>query len=74
MMMLWKCSMSNVLPIMTEPMKKTGVIEMAAQDPKMRAIEKIIRRGEVRHDRIEPALEEAGLLHVNSDDISELVH
>ena len=46
---------------------------MPAHDPRIRTIEKIIRRGEVRHDRIEPALEKAGLSQVNSDDVSELV-
>ena len=46
---------------------------MPEQDPRVRVIEKIIRRGEVRHDRIEPALAEAGLSQVNPDDISELI-
>ncbi len=46
---------------------------MAVQDPRMRAIEKIIKAGEVRHDKIDPALEKAGLSQVESDEVSELV-
>jgi hypothetical protein len=47
--------------------------EMVDRDPRIETIEKIIKRGEVRHDRIKPALERAGLSQVNSDEVSELV-
>jgi hypothetical protein len=46
---------------------------MSNHDPRVKVIEKIIRGGEVRHDRIQPVLERAGLSQINSDDISELV-
>ena len=46
---------------------------MADLDPRIEIIEKIIKRGEVRHDKIKPALEKAGLSQVNSDEVSELV-
>ena len=46
---------------------------MIELDPRIKAIEKIIKGGEVRHDRIKPALERAGLSQVDSDEVSELV-
>jgi len=46
---------------------------MADYDVRAEAIEKIIRSGEVRHDKIKPVLEKAGMSQINSDDVSELV-
>ena len=46
---------------------------MAAHDARAEVIEKIIRSGEVRHDKIKPVLEKAGMSQINSDDVSELV-
>ena len=46
---------------------------MADHDPRIKIIEKIIKSGEVRHDRIKPALDRAGLSQVDSDEVSELV-
>ncbi|MFC1713332.1 hypothetical protein ACFL6S_06685 [Candidatus Poribacteria bacterium] len=46
---------------------------MADNDPRIKVIEKIIKSGEVRHDRIKPALDRAGLSQMDSDDVSELV-
>lgn len=39
----------------------------------VKSIEKIIKKGYVRHDKIEPALEKAELSQIKPDDISELV-
>jgi hypothetical protein len=46
---------------------------MVNQDNEIKNIEKIIKRGQVRHDKIAPALQDAGLEHIDPDDISELV-
>ena len=46
---------------------------MADHDSRVEVIEKIIRSGEVRHDKIKPVLEKAGMSQINSDDVSELV-
>jgi len=53
--------------------EQTGGGKMADHDARVGIIEKIIKKGEVRHDRIEPALKKAGLSQVDSDDVSELV-
>ncbi|MBD3181823.1 hypothetical protein GF312_06000 [Candidatus Poribacteria bacterium] len=46
---------------------------MAKVDPNVKSIEKIIKKGYVRHDKIQPELEKANLTNVNPDNVSELV-
>jgi hypothetical protein len=46
---------------------------MADYDSRMEIIERIIKRGDVRHDKIKPVLEKAGMSQISSDDVSELV-
>jgi hypothetical protein len=46
---------------------------MAENDSRMEIIERIIKRGDVRHDKIKPVLEKAGMSQISSDDVSELV-
>ena len=46
---------------------------MADHDSRVEIIERIIKSGAVRHDKIKPILEKAGMSQINSDDISELV-
>ena len=36
---------------------------MPDHDPRIKAIEKIIRKGEIRHDKIKPDLERIGILY-----------
>jgi hypothetical protein len=46
---------------------------MIELDPRIKVVEKIIKGGEVRHDRIRPVLDRGGLSQVDSDEVSELV-
>jgi hypothetical protein len=46
---------------------------MVDHDSRVEVMERIIKSGEVRHDKIKPVLEKAGMSQINSDDVSELV-
>lgn len=46
---------------------------MKDYNEKVKSIERIIKRGYIRHDIINPALTEAGLSQIKPDDVSELV-
>lgn len=46
---------------------------MKNYDEKIKSIERMIKKGYIRHDEISPALDAADLSQINPDDVSELV-